>query len=165
MNCNSTNGRIDIMNLQNLNQFSLYDKIPVDKPTSFTDALEGNFIPSNLSRAFFSGQNITIIQNGIRAGVYEKSKNQYIIGNQDLDVIKIIMRSVYLQNSTNNPDRITEQIQKLNGIVITYCVNHAYSEAQGYIQYKRDVSNMYVPIAHPINVTADDKVLELKPWF
>jgi hypothetical protein len=165
MNCNSTNGRIDIMNLQNLNQFSLYDKIPVDKPTSFTDALEGNWIPNDLSRAFFCGKNITIIQNGIRAGVYRKSKNQYIIGNQDLDVIKIIMRSVYLQNSTNNPDKITEQIEKLNDIVITYCVNRAYSEAQGYIQYKRDVSNMYVPIAHPINVTGDDKVLELKPWF
>ena len=60
MNCNSTNGRLDIMNLQNLNQFSLYDKIPVDKPTSYTDALEGNWIPNDVSRAFFSSENIMI---------------------------------------------------------------------------------------------------------
>jgi len=165
MNCNSTNGRIDILNLENLNQFSLYDKIPVSKPTSFDDALQGNWIPNNLSRAFFSDKNIVIIQNGIRAGVYEKSKNQYIICNQDLDVIKIIMRSVYLQNSTNNPDNITQQIVGLNKIVIDYCIKHVYSEAQGYIQYKRDVSNMYIPIDHPVMSKSDDKTLELKPWF
>ena len=165
MNCNSTNGRLDIMNLQNLNQFSLYDKIPVDKPTSFTDALNGNWEDSNLSRAFFSSQNISIIQNGIRAGVFEKSKNQYVIANQDLDTIKIIMRSVYLQNSTNNPDHITTQITKLNNIVVGYCVKHIYSEAQGYLQYKRDVSNMYIPISHPVKADVDDKTLELKPWF
>jgi hypothetical protein len=165
MNCNSTNGRLDIMNLQNLNQFSLYDKIPVDKPTSYTDALEGNWIPNDVSRAFFSSENIMIIQNGIRAGVYTKSKNQYVIANQDLDTLKIIMRSVYLQNSTNNPTNITNQIIKLNDVVISYCIKHVYGEAQGYLQYKRDVSNMYVPMAHPIKADVDDKTLEMKPWF
>ena len=75
------------------------------------------------------------------------------------------MRSVYLQNSTNNPTNITNQIIKLNDVVISYCIKHVYGEAQGYLQYKRDVSNMYVPMAHPIKADVDDKTLEMKPWF
>ncbi len=70
MNCNSTNGRIDIMG-RNINQFSLFDKIPLNnEASSFHDAMTGNFQDSTLSNAYFSKENMQIIQNAIRAGVY-----------------------------------------------------------------------------------------------
>jgi hypothetical protein len=165
MNCLSTNGRVNISG-PNINQFELYDKIPSDtKGTTFHDAMIGNFSESNLSRAYFSANNIEIIQNGIRAGVYKMSNNQYIIGKQNCDTLKIIMRSVFLQSSTNLPNNITQQIQSLNELVIQYCVKQIYSEARSYIIYKHDVSNMYTPIDRPVQVDVDNKTLELKHFF
>ena len=59
----NANGRINILDEQSQNVFSLYDKIPIDqKMSSYNDALTGNFEKSNLSRAFFSAKNIIIIQ-------------------------------------------------------------------------------------------------------
>jgi len=148
-----------------MNQFSLFDKIPTNECTTFHDAMTGNFQDSMLSLAFFSKENIQIIQNAIRAGVYEISNQQYLIDNQNCDNLKIVMRSVFLQNSVNLPDRITEQIQELNGLVVKYCVREIYSEAQGYINYKRDASTMYNPIDRPVQPDFNNKTLELKHWF
>ena len=63
MNCTSTNGRLNIMGPNTMNQFSLYDKIPTNNDcTTFHDAMTGNFQDSTLSLAFFSKKNIQIIQ-------------------------------------------------------------------------------------------------------
>ena len=165
MNFTSTNGRIDISG-PNMNQFDLFDKIPTDTGAStFHDAMIGNFTESNLSRAYFSKDNIQIIQNGIRAGVYELSNKQYIVGNQNYDTLKIIMRSVFLQSSTNLPNQITQQIQALNDLVVEYCVKQVFSEAQSYITYKKDVSTMYTPIDRPTQPDFNNKTLELKHFF
>lgn len=164
MNCSTTNGRINIMD-PNMNQFSLFDKIPVDKATSFHEAMTGNFQDSTLSLAYFSKDNIQIVQNAIRAGVYEVSKHQYVIDNQNGDNLKIIMRSVFLQSSTNLANQITQQIQALNDLVVEYCVKQIYSEAQAYVNYKRDASTMYTPIDRPTQPDFNNKTLELKHWF
>ena len=166
MNCSSTNGRLDIMAPNTMNQFDLYDKISNDSgPTTFHDAMIGNFTENNLSRAFFCKENIQMIQNAIRAGVYKVSNNQYLVGNQNYDTLKIIMRSVFLQSSTNIPNKIPQQIQVLNDLVVEYCVKQVFSEAQSYITYKRDVSTMYTPIDRPTQPDYNNKTLELKHWF
>ena len=165
MNCSSTNGRLNILE-PTMNQFSLYDKIPTnDQCESFHDAMVGNFTDSMLSRAYFSKANMEIIQNGIRAGIYEISNHQYIIGNQNCDTLKIIMRSIFLQSSVNLPNNIREQIEALNKLVIEYCVKQIYNEAQAYINYKHDVSTMYTPIDRPVKPDYNNKTLELKSWF
>jgi hypothetical protein len=165
MNCSSTNGRIDIIGPNKMNQFDLYDKIPTNECSNFSDAMIGNSTDSSLSLAYFSKKNIQIIQNAIRAGVYEVSNQQYIIDNQNCDTLKIIMRSVFLQSAVNQPHNISGQIQALNNIVVEYCVKQLYSEAQAYINYKRDVSTMYTPMDRPAQVDVNDKTLEWKTWF
>jgi hypothetical protein len=118
-----------------------------------------------LSQAFFSQQNIQILQNGIRAGVYQKSNGQYTIAPQDCDSLKIVMRSVYLQNAANQPNNITQQVAELNKIVLNYCIQQVYSEAQGYLKYIDDASTLVVPIAHPVMADNTDRELEFKTWF
>ena len=49
------------------------------------------------SAAFFSKENIQIIQNAIKAGVYKLSNGNFVVGNQNEDTLKIIMRSIYLE--------------------------------------------------------------------
>jgi hypothetical protein len=122
----------------------MYDKIPANQCVTFRNPTEGLWTDTYLSKAFFSQQNIQILQNGIRAGVYQKSNGQYTIAPQDCDSLKIVMRSVYLQNAA---------------------IQQVYSEAQGYLKYIDDASTLVVPIAHPVMADNSDRELEFKTWF
>jgi len=159
------NGRIDIKSPNTSTLFQMYDKIPANQCASFRNATEGLWDSSLLSRAFFSKQNIQILQNGIRAGIYHRSNGQYVIGPQDCDSLKIVMRSVFLQHSANQPNNIQQQIIQLNKIVLDYCVQQVYSEAQGYVKYLDDASTLVVPISHPVMASNNDRQLEFKTWF
>jgi hypothetical protein len=75
------------------------------------------------------------------------------------------MRSVYLQYSANQPNNVTQQIEELNKIVLNYCIQQVYGEAQGYLKYIDDASTLVVPIAHPVMANNTDRTLELKTWF
>jgi hypothetical protein len=166
MNCSSTNGRVDIMSPNTNLLFSMSDRMSVNKVSDFRDAMTGNWYDTCLSTAFFSAQNIKIIQNGIRVGVYQKSNHQYIIDNQNEDELKIIMRSIFLQNSKNLATNIPQQISALNQMVFDYAINQVYGESEGYMKYKRDASTLVVPLALPIlSSTKSTKQLELKRWF
>ena len=164
MNCNS-NGRVNILGENDMNCFQLYDKIPVSGGDSYyKTAMVGNWQNTVLSDLFFSKDNITIIQNGIRAGVYNKSNKRFLIGVQDEDTLKMIMRSIFLQHSKNLPTQITEQVSELNNMVLEYAIPQVMGEAIGYVKYKNDASVMYTPMERPTN-TKDFKILEQKPWF
>ena len=160
-----SNGRIDIQSPDTKSLFNMYDKIPAHQCSTYRNPLEGQWDDSTLSNAYFSKENIQIIQNGIRAGVYKQSNNQYVVAPQDCDSLKIVMRSIYLQYSANLPGNISSQIEALNQMVLNFCIQQVYGEAKGYMKYLSDASNMYVPIAHPVLAKDDDKELVLKPWF
>ena len=160
-----SNGRIDINGPKTSDLFQMYDKIPVNQCATFRNPTEGLWDKNDLSIAFFSGTNMRIIQNGIRAGIYEKSNGQYTISDQDGDTLKIVMRSTFLQNAANKIDNVAEQVAQLNKIVLDYAIPQVYSEAIGYHKYLNDASNMYKPIDHPILSKNNDKQLVLKPWF
>jgi len=164
MNQNN-NGRVNIKSPNTSALFQMYDKIPANQCVTFRNATLGLWEDTPLSRAYFSRENIQIIQNGIRAGVYQRSNGQYIVGPQDCDIIDVIMRSVFLQYSANQLTNIPEQIAQLNKIVLNYCVQQVYSEAQGYMKYIDDASTLVVPLAHPVQSSNTDRQLEFKSWF
>jgi len=157
------NGRVHIMGNNQFNTFALHDKIAT-KDTYYKAALTGNWITNTLSKTFFSTGNIQILQNGIKAGVYKLSNQRFLVANQDEDVLKMIMRSIFLQHALNLPNKITEQVTALNQIVLDYCVPQVYGEAKGYVKYKHYVSTLAVPIQLPIS-TKSDNTLEFKRWF
>ena len=160
---NDLNGRINILG-ENGHQFDFSDKIPLRETTSYNSALRGSWTDTPLSILFFSKENIDLLQIAIKRGVYEMSKQQYIIGNQDYDELKIIMRSIYFQESRNLPNDITNQIRGLNQKVIEYSVKQIYEAAIGYIKYKRDVSNGPTIPQHPVNSSNKGNTLELGPF-
>ena len=160
------NGRINMgYNEYDNNIFKLYDQIPATRPTNYENALAGNQNETELSKKFFSAENINELQLGIISGVKELSKNQYDVGYQSEDNLKIIMRSIFLQHSANLPNQIKEQIKELNMFVLDYCVPKVYGEAQGYYKYLEDISTLATPIERPVQANRTNKTLELKPWF
>jgi hypothetical protein len=143
----------------------MFDRIPANQCPGYRDAMQGNWYNTVLSDAFFSKENIQLLQNGIRAGVHQMSNGQYTVGEQNCDQLMMIMRSTFLQSSLNQPENITAQIERLNTLVLDYAIPQVYGEAQGYLKYKYDVSNLVVPISTPIMSSTGDKQLELKPFF
>ena len=164
MNTNS-NGRVNILGNNIPDVFQLYDRVPVnEKITSYRQALTGNWENNMVSNVYFSADNIQIIQNGIRAGVYKKSNKRFIIGPQDLDTLKIIMRSIFLQHSSNLPTHITQQIIALNKLVTDYCIPQLCGECDAYTKYKNDVSTLSVPLQRPVS-TYQNNTLETTNFF
>lgn len=159
------NGRVNIKTTDTNQLFQMYDKIPANQCVSFRNPTEGLWNDTPLSNLFFSKENIDNIQNGLRAGVFKRSNGQYTIGIQDCDVLKIVMRSTFLQYSANQKTNIKEQVDQLNQMVLNYCIQQVYSEAQGYIRYIYDASTLVVPIAHPVMADNTDRQLEFKTWF
>ena len=125
---------------------------PKQTEVSFSgDMLRGNWDHTPLSDAFFTRKNVDIIQKEIRKEVYRMSgPKQYVIDDQDVDELKMIMRAMYLQHSKNLEVNIPQQIQELNNFVLNYCITSVFNEAVAYLKYKEDASTMHRPMQHPI---------------
>lgn len=119
-----------------------------------------------LNELFFSDGNIETIQKGIQEQVYAMSGNKYQIGPQDVQQVKLIMRSYYLMYSQNNASRIAEELSDLNGRVIGYAAAKVYSEVDFHQFYLKDLQEFAAPIANPMNVGVyGTRTGELKSFF
>lgn len=163
------NGRINLMELPDKNiQFQMAEKIALkNKSTEYRDSLAGILEDNLLSRVFFSSGNVQILQNGLRAGVYRMSgERKLVIAPQNVDNLKIIMRSIYLQYAEHREDiTVTKQVEDLNKIVLDYIIPTVYNETIGYLKYIQDQSTLVQPLDLPKLVDKDYKQLELKKWF
>uniref|UniRef100_A0A6C0DJW6 Minor capsid protein P8 central region domain-containing protein n=1 Tax=viral metagenome TaxID=1070528 RepID=A0A6C0DJW6_9ZZZZ len=131
-----------------------------------TDALRGNWEVNALSKAFFSKENATAIQNGIRKAVYDKSgSKKYVIDDQSMDELTIIMRTMYLQYAQNLPYDIAGQVKDLNEKVMNWSVPHILSAVDHYHYYLNDISHMPVPLARSVSLSsAGTKTLSQNPF-
>jgi len=164
---NRYNGRINIVEpvVPNI-RFQMHEKFAVkNRTTEYREAIGGVWESNVLAQVFFSAENIQIIQNGLRAGVYEMSNQQYVIAPQNLDTLKIIMRSIYLQYAEHYEKDITGQVERLNKLVWDYAVPSVYNEAVGYVKYCEDQSTLVVPLEMPRQIDRNFKQLEMKEWF
>ena len=168
LSLDKNNGRVDLLKTNEDPNvvFRMQERIAIkNKATEYRDALTGIWENTVLSKLYFSSENIQILQNAIRAGVYKMSNDRYVIAPPNIDTLKIIMRSIYLQNAQHEPDRITEQIEQLNKLVLDYAIPSTFNEAVGYEKYCEDQSTLVVPLELPLHHDRQYKQLELKPWF
>jgi len=161
------NGRVNIVEPESPDAvFKMQERLAVkNKATEYRNALSGIFEDNLLSKVFFSAENVQILQNGIRAGVYEMSEKKFVIAPQNVDTLKIVMRSIYLQYSEHREYDVTGEIERLNNLVLNYCVPTVFSEAVGYQKYRLDQSTLVVPLELPQHHDREYKQLQLKRWF
>jgi hypothetical protein len=167
LNLDKYNGRVNILETPSPDAiFQMQEKIAIkNKATPYGDALKGMWEDNLLAKVYFSSENIQILQNGIRAGVYAMSSHKYVIAPPSVDMLKVIMRSTYVQYAEHYPNNIREQVERLNKIVLDYAVPATYNEAVGYQKYREDQSTLVVPLDLPLNHDRNYKQLQLKPWF
>jgi len=119
------------------------------------DMLRGNWEHTPLSEAFFTRTNADHLQLKIKEEVYRRSgAKKYVIDDQDVDEIKMIMRAMYLQYGKNNRFNIDGQLNELNDIVIKWSAPRIMSEIEQYNYYLNDISHLPVPLAQPMNMSS-----------
>ena len=117
------------------------------------DAIRGNVMANPLNQTFFSPANVQIIQNKLRRDVYDRSHGEYLIDDQSVDELLIVMRAMYLQYGKNQPDHIREQIIELNQIVTDWCIPKILSECSMHKTYLHDIQNLPVPMEQPVHIS------------
>jgi hypothetical protein len=167
INAERYNGRVNIAEPPSPDAvFKMQEKIAVkNKSTEYREALGGDLESNVLAQVYFSSGNIQIIQNALRAGVYKASQNKFIIAPQNIDTLKIIMRSIYLQHAEHREDDITSQVERLNELVLDYAIPSVYSSTVSYMKYCQDQSTLVVPLELPRNHDRDFKQLEQKNFM
>ena len=163
------NGRVPLMNSADdplQTRFGFSEKIAIrNKATEYRDPIAGVWENNALAQVYFSTGNIQILQNGIRAGVFKLSNGKYVVPPQNLDALKIVMRSTSLQYAKHSATDITQQVEVLNQLVWDYCIPFVYKESISYDKYLVDQSTLVVPLERETRPDRDYKQLVLKPWF
>ena len=130
-------------------------------------AIEGITEKNIISDLFLSNKNIDLIHLKIINTV--KTKFNYNISKQSRNELLIIMRSIYLNNSTNNysnKNEIKKELAKLNELVINYSVNNIIKNIKSHELYLEKINNDLNPIELPKPTSIKgDKTLELKSFF
>lgn len=117
-----------------------------------------------LTQVFFSNKNVENIQKLIRFLVHRET--QYIIDNQSVEELLIVMRSVFLQYAEHpalldprQPTEVqnkikqqtTDEVKRLNDIVINEIYPTVVAGLKQYLQYLNDASEPYKIMDKPIN--------------
>jgi hypothetical protein len=160
------NGRVNLLEEPSPEiLFKMQERVAVKNKTSqYREALNGVYEESELSNLYFSKENIQIVQNGIRAGIYEKTNKEHIIPPQNIDNIKIIMRNIYIQYAENQHN-ITSEIERLNQLVLGYIIPQVHSSLISYLKYIKDQSTLVIPLELPNQSDRDYKQLEMKEFM
>lgn len=124
-----------------------------DYHSTVDTALKGLQAPSELSRLFFSEENIKRIQKKIKRAVLDRTNGKYRLDtDQDVDDIIVCMRSVYIEFGKYQPEQIVRQVKRLNDKVVDETVPSIITNIKQYYGYLADITNPIKPLDRPINV-------------
>ena len=139
---NFLNGRVDATNKSTLN----IDRARVKASEHQINVISRNLDCTEVSKVFFSIDNIDLLQRGIRNKILNDTDGQINISRQSDDELKIIMRSMYFQYGKNSKYNIKEQILELNTRVLEWSVPEIISNVKQSQKYLQNISTMPVPL-------------------
>ena len=137
------------------------------EPNFVGDMLRGNMTPSEVAFAFFTTHNVEVLQEAVRKEVFLRSgPKKYLIDDQDVDELKMIMRGIYYQYAKNNIFDVDGQVKELNNIIVDWCVPRILSEVDHYHYYLNDISHLPIPLAQPMSLSsAGTRSLPFQPFM
>lgn len=128
---------------------------PQNNDNSFQhQALKGIQEETKLSALFFSNVNMKIIQDRIRYDIWVRTNKIHIIAPQNIIELEIIMRGIYLQYALNLNCKFRDQINRLNQLVIDWCVPKIFVEVEQHFAYLDRIQTLPVPIDLPQNLSS-----------
>jgi hypothetical protein len=111
-----------------------------------------------MKEAFFSSENMDIIQNRIIYTVFEKSDQTLRINKIKNETLIQIMNQMWSTHCRFLPYNLREQIEDLDQKIIDYAVPLLLQESQFYLNYLRDADRTNLPpLERPIMINKNRK--------
>lgn len=108
-----------------------------------------------VGEVFFSEKNVKRLQKQIRNDIYERTKHQYIIDeDQDPNDLLIPMRAIYQLHGRYLDNNIVHQVKDLNKKLVGFVVPDMITQIKQYYDYLKDVNEPLKPIDRPMNVSS-----------
>lgn len=121
---------------------------------------------NDLTKSFFSKENINNIQKKIIQGVLEMSNSQMKIEPQKEENVLIVMKQIFSDHAHFlDSNHLSQQISFLNQKVCEYCIPNIYNNYLSYAKYYHDSQNLPIPLERPKQERTHHNHLEFKGWF
>lgn len=160
------NGRVDLLSIMPTFDIPSFQRNPVDNKNYAKEAIAGKLTLNDVSKLYFSEQNIEALHQGIRYRVYVETDGKYTIGRQSDQELKIVMRSIYIQHGKNINSDCVGEVRILNGKVLDWVVPEVLSNLLQYSTYRKDVSTLPVPLERSPNMSSrGTNPMELKSFM
>lgn len=110
---------------------------------------------NELTALYFSNNNRELLQDQIKKYIYFNTESNYIIGSQNDDELKIIMKGIYLSNRQKLSFNINvyEQVKFLNKLVILECSKIIKTNLLQHIHYVKELNKKPIYQNLPLNVS------------
>jgi hypothetical protein len=116
--------------------------------------LRGIVEDNEISRLYFSQENINRIQKKIKVAVYERSQGKFKLEeDQDESDLVVVMRAVYLDNCKNLTNQTVRQVKLLNDSTVNYLLPDLLTNIKQYYGYIKDISQPLTPMMRPMGTT------------
>ena len=104
---------------------------------------------SAVGDAFFSPRNVETIQRLLRQAI--RQTTGYLIDRQSSEQLAYLMRSVYGTESNSSPMSLSDEIRRLNLIVVSEATPIIASALAAYLAYIRDASRLKTPLPRGVS--------------
>jgi len=123
-----------------------------------TTALKGIQCQSEMSKLFFSDQNIKRLQKMIRKAVFNRTRGQFRLEiDQAQRDLFIAMRAVYFEHARFLPGQIVRQVKRINEKVIDEILPGIITELRQYYGYLKEINKPLKPIPRPLNTNSQGR--------
>lgn len=115
-------------------------------------ALKGIQSGSELSKLFFSDENIKRLQRMIKKEVFKRTNGEFRLDvDQEQTDLFIVMRAVYLEYGRFLPGEYVRQVKRLNDKVVTEITPNIITSLRQYYGYLKEINKPLSPIPRPSN--------------
>lgn len=120
------------------------------------DKILGNLLGSNeITKVFFSKENIKRLQKKIKVAIYDQSKGKFKMEvDQDESDLMVVMRAIYFAHCKNLPEHTVRQVKMLNDKVVEHIIPDMITNIKQYYGYINDISKPITPPLRPMATTA-----------
>lgn len=120
------------------------------------DKILGNLMASNeITKLFFSKDNIKRLQKKIKVAIYDKSNKKFKMDvDQDESDLMVVMRAIYIEHSKNLPNHTIRQVKMLNNKTIEHILPDMMTNIKQYYGYINDISKPISTPLRPMSTTA-----------
>ena len=118
-----------------------------------TKGASSDEVYDEISKIFFSPENMNRVQKAIKRAIFYKTKGQFRLDeDQDESDLLVTMRAVFIEHSRFLPEKIISQVKELNRLIVEYITPDMITEIKQTYGYIKEINEPIKPLPRPMNM-------------